>query len=175
MLHKPRRVVVSRDDELSRKTVYDILPSWVHDDGWIPVGRLDRDSRGLLLFVRDGKLMDALSRPGAHMKVYEVWVRGRVEDASVLTRGVDTALGELRARDVRVMGIAGPKTKLEVALDEGKNRQIRRLFGAMKDPVKGTPLKVLELKRTQFGPINLDVASGAWRFLTPEECAALGA
>lgn len=173
LFHKPKSIVTTASDELGRKTVYDVLPDWVKSDGWIPVGRLDRDTRGLLLFVRDGKLMDALSRPGAHDKTYEVWVRGRVEDTAPLLKGVKSALGLLRAKEVRVMGGAAQKTRLEVVLDEGKNRHIRRLFGALRDPQRGTPLKVLELKRVQFGPLKLDIPSGRWRFLTPEECSLL--
>ncbi|MCC6575243.1 MAG: rRNA pseudouridine synthase [Planctomycetes bacterium] len=173
LFHKPRNIVTTKSDELGRKTVYDVLPAWVRDDGWIPVGRLDRDTRGLLLFVQGGRLMDALSRPGTHDKTYEVWVRGRVHDTAPLLKGVKTALGLLRAKEVRVLGGAAQKTRLEVVLDEGKNRHIRRLFGALRDPQRGTPLKVVELKRVQFGPVKLDVPSGAWRFLTEDECAAL--
>lgn len=65
------------------------------------------------------------------------------------------------------------KTRLKVVLDEGKNRHIRRLFGAMKDPEFGTPLKVLELKRVAIGELKLDVPSGQWRFLSAAEAAAL--
>ena len=83
VFHKPKGTTVTRSDEWGAKTVYDLLPAWVRDDGWIPVGRLDKETRGLLLFVRDGKLMDALSRPGAHEKVYEAWVRGRVTEQTL--------------------------------------------------------------------------------------------
>jgi len=78
-----------------------------------------------------------------------------------------------RARAVEVLGRAGPKTRLKVVLDEGKNRHIRRLFGALQDPKFGTPLKVLELKRTAVGGLELDVPSGQWRFLSDAEAARL--
>ncbi len=176
MFHKPKGVTVTRDDERGAKTVYDVLPGWVREQGWIPVGRLDKDTRGLLLFVQDGKLMDALSRPGARAKVYEVWVRGRVTEthAAALLKGVQTPLGELRASRVELKGGVGPKSRVFVTLEEGKNRQIRRLFAALKDE-KDRALKVLELKRVQFGPLTLDVPSGQWRWLTPLECAGLPA
>lgn len=170
MFHKPKGVTVTRDDERGAKTVYDLLPEWVHDGGWIPVGRLDKDTRGLLLFVQDGKLMDALSRPGAHAKIYEVWVRGRVTDAHIaaLLKGVSTPLGEMRASHVELKGGVGPKSRVLVTLEEGKNRQIRRLFSALKDE-HGRALKVVELKRVQFGHIKLDIASGQWRWLNEAE------
>lgn len=174
MFHKPKGVTVTRDDERGCKTVYDLLPAWVRDDGWIPVGRLDKDTRGLLLFVQSGKLMDALSRPGAHAKIYEVWVRGCVTEqhAAALRRGVETPIGILRAAEIRLLGGVARKSRLSVTLHEGKNRQIRRLFAALKDGA-GRAFKVLELKRVQFGPLKLDVPSGTWRMLTDAEAAAL--
>jgi 23S rRNA pseudouridine2605 synthase len=175
IFHKPRGCVVTRSDELGRRTVFDLLPAWVLAEGWKPVGRLDLDSRGLLLFTRDGKLQEALTRPGAHDKTYEVWVRGRVSDDQLkqLQRGVPTAQGVMRAKAVEAKGGAGPKSRLLVTLDEGRNRQVRRMFGALKDATTGKPLKVLELKRMSFGPIKLDIPSSHWRWLTAEEVAAL--
>jgi 23S rRNA pseudouridine2605 synthase len=175
MFHKPKGVLVTRADELLRRTVYDVLPRWVLSEGWVPVGRLDRDSRGLLLFVRGGLLVDALTGPGSPQKVYEVWVRGRVTEAHLqaLRRGVKTAAGTLSCLGVEVLGVAGPKTNLRITLDEGKNRHIRRVFGALRDLERGTPLKVLELKRLAIGSLTLDVPSRAWRFLTETEEEAL--
>ncbi len=71
------------------------------------------------------------------------------------------------------MGYAGPKTRLMVELKEGKNRHIRRVFGALQDPQTLTPLKVLDLKREQIGSVKLDIPSSDWRFLTHEEEDAL--
>jgi 23S rRNA pseudouridine2605 synthase len=175
MLHKPKGYVVTRCDEMGRKTVYDLLPDWARAEGWMPAGRLDLDSRGLLLFGREGKALDALTRPGGTLKTYEVLVRGLVtpEHAAQALAGVETPEGLCRARGVEVLGRAGPKTKVRVRLDEGKNRHIRRLFGALKDPKFGTPLKVLELKRVAVGDLVLDVPSGAWRFLSEAESARL--
>jgi 23S rRNA pseudouridine2605 synthase len=169
--HKPKGLLVTRRDERGRRTVYDALPGWVRELGWVPVGRLDADSRGLLLFTREGALVEALTRPGACEKAYEVWVRGVAgpDQVARALRGVDTALGLLKLKACRVTGGAGAKTRLEVALDEGKNRHIRRVFGALKDARTGTSLKVLELKRVRIGPLKLDLPSGAWRFLTREE------
>ena len=171
VLNKPKGYVVTRSDEFGRKTVYDLLPDWVFDAGWMPVGRLDLGSKGLLLFTSDGKIGDALTRPGNCVKVYEVWVRGHVTDEHIAyaKKGVESKHGLLKALVVEKIGMGGAKTKLKIVIDEGKNRHIRRLFGAMKDPKFDTPLKVLELKRISIGSFELDIQSGKWRYLTLEE------
>lgn len=177
LFHKPRGLIVSLRDERGRRTVYDALPDWVRKQGLRAVGRLDQDSRGLLLLTNDGHLAERLLRPGRHDKTYEVWVRGRVTEQhrDLMLRGVKTTLGVMRAGAVQLRGGAGPKSRLLVTLNEGKNRQIRRMLGALVDPQRGTPLKVLELKRVAFGPQQLDVPSGQWRELTPAEIASLDA
>ena len=169
-LNKPKGYIVTRSDELGRKTVYELLPNWVFDDGWMPIGRLDLESKGLLLFTTDGKTGDALTRPGNCIKLYEVWVRGHVTDEHIAQarKGVQSKYGLLKAK-VKKTGTGGAKTKLIVELEEGKNRHIRRLFGALKDPKFGTPLKVLSLNRVSIGSFKLDLESGKWRYLSLEE------
>jgi 23S rRNA pseudouridine2605 synthase len=171
MLNKPKGYVVTRSDEKGRKTVYDLLPDWAYSDLWMPVGRLDLDSKGLLLFTPDAKLSDRLTRPGSCHKTYEVWVRGMVNSDHIgkMLKGVKDKEDVLKALRIDIKGGAGPKTRVEVDLDEGKNRHIRRMFGALKDPKFGTPLKVLELKRIRLGDLDLDLESGKWRFLTAAE------
>ncbi len=171
MLNKPKGYVVTRSDEKDRKTVYALLPEWAYQDNWKPVGRLDLDSKGLLLFTRNGKLADQINKPGGCRKTYEVWVRGLVTDAHIkqALKGVENSGEVLKAFQVSITGGAGHKTKLEVVLAEGKNRHIRRLFGSLKDTKFKTALKVLELKRIRIGGLNLDVESGKWRFLTPDD------
>ena len=170
-LNKPKGYVVTRSDERGRKTVYDLLPDWVFDDGWMPIGRLDLESKGLLLFTRDGKVGNALTKPGGCRKVYEIWVRGHVTDEHVAEakKGVESKHGLLKALVVEKLGMGGAKTKLKIIIDEGKNRHIRRLFGAMSDPKFGTPLKVLELKRVSIGSFKLNIESAKWRYLSLEE------
>ncbi|WP_309499150.1 pseudouridine synthase [Sulfurovum sp.] len=170
-LNKPRGYVVTRSDELGRKTVYSLLPDWVFDEGWMPIGRLDLESKGLLLFTANGKVGDALTRPGGCIKVYEIWVRGHVTDEhmSAAMRGVESKGDLLKTVSVKKIGMGGAKTKLIVKIDEGKNRHIRRLFGALKDPKFGTPLKVLELKRISIGSFNLDLENAKWRYLSEKE------
>jgi len=170
-LHKPKGYVVTRSDELGRKTVYDLLPDWVFDDEWMPIGRLDLESKGLLLFTPDGKVGNALTKPGNCVKIYEIWVRGYVTDEHIAMaiKGVESIHGRLKALEVEKIGMGGAKTRLRVKINEGKNRHIRRLFGAMKDPKFGTPLKVLELKRVSIGSFKLDIESAKWRYLSLEE------
>ncbi|HIP55683.1 MAG TPA: rRNA pseudouridine synthase [Arcobacter sp.] len=170
-LNKPKGYVVTRSDERGRKIVYDLLPSWVFDDQWMPIGRLDLESKGLLLFTRDGKIGDFLTRPGNCQKIYEIWVRGHVSDEHIAMakKGVDSKFGLLKALEVEKLGTGGAKTRLRVVINEGKNRHIRRLFGAMKDEKFGTSLKVLELKRVSISSFNLDIQSGKWRYLSLSE------
>jgi len=170
-LNKPKGYIVTRSDELGRKTVYDLLPDWAFDEDWMPIGRLDLESKGLLLFTTDGKIGNILTKPKGCMKVYEIWVRGHVTDEHMAQakRGVQSKHGLLKALVVEKIGMGGAKTKLKIVIDEGKNRHIRRLFGAMKDPKFGTPLKVLELKRVSIGNFKLDIESGQWRWLSMEE------
>jgi len=171
VLNKPKGYVVTRSDELGRKTVYELLPKWVFDDEWMPIGRLDLESKGLLLFTQDGKIGNALTKPGNCLKVYEIWVRGYVTDEHIAQalRGVQSKHGLLKALLVEKISKGGAKTKLKIIINEGKNRHIRRLFGAMRDPKFDTPLKVLDLKRVSIGSFKLDIEISKWRFLSLKE------
>lgn len=171
VLNKPKGYVVTRSDERGRKTVYDLLPDWVFDEGWMPIGRLDLESKGLLLFTTEGKVGNALTTPGNCIKVYEIWVRGHVTEAhiSIAKQGVENKGDILKALHVEKISTGGAKTKLKVVIDEGKNRHIRRLFGALSDPKFGTALKVLDLKRISIGSFALDIEIGKWRYLLVDE------
>jgi 23S rRNA pseudouridine2605 synthase len=170
-LNKPKGYLVTRSDDLGRKTVYDLLPDWIFAEGWMPIGRLDLDSKGLLLFTTDGQIGNALTKPGGCVKIYEIWVRGHVSDEHIAQalKGVQSKDELLKALAIEKIGAGGAKTKLRVQIDEGKNRHIRRLFGALKDQKFGTPLKVLELSRVSIGGFGLDMQSGKWRYLSAEE------
>jgi len=170
-LNKPKGYLVTRSDDLGRKTVYNLLPQWAFTDGWMPIGRLDLDSKGLLLFTTNSKINHALTTPGNCTKVYEIWVRGHVTDEHIAQtlKGVQSSHGLLKALKVEKISTGGAKTKLKVIINEGKNRHIRRLFGALKDPKFDTPLKVLELKRVSIGSFKLDIKSAQWRFFSKEE------
>jgi len=170
-LNKPKGYIVTRSDERGRKTVYDLLPDWVFNDQWMPIGRLDLESKWLLLFTRNWKIGNVLTKPGGCIKIYEIWVRGHVTQQHIATalKGVPSPHGLLKALFVEKIGNGGAKTKLRIQIDEGKNRHIRRLFWAMKDPKFGTPLKVLSLSRVSIGGLKLDIKSGKWRYLSEEE------
>jgi 23S rRNA pseudouridine2605 synthase len=171
VLNKPKGYLVTRSDDLGRKTVYNLLPDWAFYDGWMPIGRLDLESKGLLLFTTDGQIGNVLTKPGNCIKIYEIWVRGHVTDEHIAEalKGVESPQGLLKALVVEKIGNGGAKTKLRVQIDEGKNRHIRRLFGALKDPKFGTPLKVLDLCRVSIGSFKLNIENAKWRYLSLEE------
>lgn len=174
MLHKPRGMTVTTSDERGRLTVYALLPGTLLADGWVPVGRLDRDTRGLLLLTRDRTLVDPLTRPGSCRKEYRVTLRGHLTDAhrAAIAAGIPSPVGVLHAT-LGESTVRGHTTTLTVMLAEGKNRHLRRLFGALRDEQHGTPLKVVALERIAFGPLRLDLPLRAWRYLTAAEEQAL--
>jgi 23S rRNA pseudouridine2605 synthase len=169
-LHKPVGYVTTADDEHGRATVYALLPS---DASWLaPVGRLDRDSSGLLLFTNDSDLAHAISAPASKLpKVYEVRVKGRIDDAALaaLRNGVALHDGVTRPAHVDSIDHDPRSTLLRIELVEGRNRQIRRMVLAIGS-------RVHTLHRTAIGPIGLgDQAEGSCRRLTPAEVHALRA
>lgn len=165
MVNKPRGVITSASDEKGRKTVYDDLP---RDLPWLaPVGRLDKASQGLLLLTNDSEWAARIAAPETHLdKTYHVQVNTIVsaEDLQNLTRGVRTTEGDtLRAKNAAIVRQGEKNSWLEITLDEGKNRQIRRMLEAMK-------IDVLRLVRVTIGPLALgDLQKGAYRALTAEE------
>jgi 23S rRNA pseudouridine2605 synthase len=169
VMNKPRGVVTTASDEKGRETVYSLLPREMR---WTaPVGRLDMASEGLLLFTNDSEWAAKITDPGSHLdKTYHVQV-GAVPDTRVLDaiqRGVETPEGEtLQAKQARILRAGQKNAWLEIVLDEGKNRQIRRMLDAV-------GLGVLRLIRVSIGPVQLgDLAKGAHRELREEEKAAI--
>jgi 23S rRNA pseudouridine2605 synthase len=170
VLHKPAGYITSRGDPGGRPTVYDLLGDvgrWV-----FPVGRLDRDTSGLLVLTNDHRLGQRLTDPEAHVpKRYHVRVRGvPTEDAvRALRQGVPLGDGSMsRPAVVRALGTArAGGAWLEIVLTEGKNRQVRRMCAAVGHDVE-------ELVRVAVGSLEMgDLAPGQWRQLEPSDVAAL--
>ena len=170
MLNKPRGYVTTASDEHGRDTVYTLLQGV--DLPWLaPVGRLDKASEGLLLFTNDSAWAARLTDPASHLdKIYHVQIDA-LPDAELLQRlrtGSDDSGEQLSAKSVRELRRGGKNAWLEIVLDEGRNRQIRRLLAAC-------GIEVLRLVRVAIGPLMLgDLARGKWRVLTAEEAAGKG-
>jgi 23S rRNA pseudouridine2605 synthase len=175
--HKPVGVVTTRDDPAGRRTVYDALGDigrWV-----FPVGRLDRDSSGLLILTNDHRLGERLTSPDHHLpKTYHARVHGVPDEEALraLREGLTLEDGtRTRPAKVRALGTArghGARpgegsTWLEIVLTEGKNRQVRRMGAAVGHDV-------LDLVRVRIGNLGLgDLAPGEWRDLGPEDVGRL--
>ncbi|MGD9691673.1 MAG: pseudouridine synthase [Phycisphaerales bacterium] len=180
MVYKPGNTVSTVWDPEGRRTVLDIVkhPSGVR---LFPVGRLDYDSRGLLLMTNDGELANRLTHPRYEVhKTYRVLVKGRIEDEQVgeLERGIYLAerregetVGAKRTGrvELRVVKRDATRTVMDITLTEGRNRQVRRMLAGVGHPVK-------KLVRTKIGPLELKgLALGEWRELTRDELKALKA
>jgi 23S rRNA pseudouridine2605 synthase len=169
MLNKPRGLITSASDEKGRDTVYSLLPP---DSKWLaPVGRLDKASEGLLLFTNDSDWNARITNPESHLdKTYHVQI-ATVADSHLtksLELGVETEPNEtLRCKHATILRTGEKNSWLELTLDEGKNRQIRRMLDAL-------GIEVLRLIRVSIGPLLLgDLPKAAHRPLTPAELAAL--
>jgi len=172
MMNKPRGLVTTAADEKGRKTVYEVLEKAGGSLPWVaPVGRLDRASEGLLLLTNDSEWGAKISAPETHLdKTYHVQI-GTVADENLIraiTRGVKVADGKcFRSTKSSVLRTGQKNCWLEIVLDEGKNRQIRRMFAAL-------DVEVLRLVRVAIGPLPLGtLAKGSYRPLTIEEKLAL--
>ena len=167
MLHKPRGYVTTLSDERGRRTVAEL----VADAGVrvYPVGRLDRDSEGLLLLTNDGALAQRLTHPSHGVsKTYQVTVTGETDGAAERLAAMRSLEGEpIAPVRVRVLWQEGGRALLELTLRQGKNRQIRRMCAQC-------GLTVLRLRRIREDCLTLgSLKAGAWRELTPEEVALL--
>ena len=166
-LYKPRGYVTTASDELGRKTVMDLvsdIPARLY-----PVGRLDKDSEGLLLMTNDGAWMQRLLHPSREIeKEYRVTVTGPVEGAAGRLAAIRDLEGErIRPARVRELWRDGNKAALSVTIHEGKNRQIRRMC-------RQAGLAVRRLQRVREHTLTLgDLPVGRWRYLTQQELQML--
>ena len=167
MMNKPRGLVTTASDEKGRDTVYSLLSKTPEPLPWFaPVGRLDKASEGLLLLTNDSEWGARIAAPETHLpKTYHVQI-GRVADEKLvqaLTTGVKENGYLLRAAQARVMRSGEKNCWLEIVLEEGKNRQIRRMLAAF-------GVEVLRLIRVAIGTLELgNLAKGTFRALTKEE------
>jgi 23S rRNA pseudouridine2605 synthase len=167
-LNKPRGLVCSRNDELNRPTIFELLPrEWGHLHS---VGRLDYHSEGLLFLTNDGEFSLRLTHPryGVHKK-YLATVEGRVEGEMLrrLTQGLFHEGERLKAEKARLISASHAHSVVELELAEGKYHEVRRLFEAQGRTVK-------RLQRIQIGKIKLgELRSGRWRTLTDVEIKSL--
>jgi len=165
-LNKPADYVTTRSDELGRKTVYDLLPPDLSSDWIFPVGRLDKDSEGLLIMTDDGEWANHLTDPLFHVeKTYRVKLDGKPTEAQLRTFRTGIELTGGKTRPARVIEEKG--SWYRVILEEGRNRQIRRMFHDL-------GFKVKRLLRIAIGPLNLeDLKPGETRMLDPQQIKEL--
>jgi 23S rRNA pseudouridine2605 synthase len=164
VLHKPRGVVTTCYDEMGRESVLDILPTtYKHLK---PVGRLDRDSEGLLILTNDGQFAQILTHPSNHVfKRYEVTVEGEISTSALkkMTRGMKLEDGFTLPAEVRLEIRNEDESIFEIGLREGRNRQIRRMCAQLGYPI-------IRLVRVAIGELQLrHMEPGDWRHLTQQE------
>lgn len=168
MLHKPRGYVTTVSDELERRCVMDLLEGV--EERVYPIGRLDRNSEGLLLLTNDGSFANGIMHPSRHVsKTYRVTVRPSVteEQLVALANGIELDGKKTLPATVVVMTNEPGRVVLQMTIKEGRNRQIRRMCEAV-------GLEVARLRRTSVGPLKLGMlAPGKWRDLTAEELRAI--
>lgn len=182
MLNKPAGYLTTMRDPQGRPCVAELVPSDRYP-GIFPVGRLDKDTTGLLLFTTDGDLGQRLLHPSMHVsKTYLALVDGTVHDRELepLRRGIMLDDGPCQPARCRILdkrdaypvtrgGCPRYSTAVEVIIREGRKNQVKRMLGRIHHPV-------LALHRARFGPLDLvDVEEGSWRLLTHQEIQALTA
>ena len=168
--YKPAGYITTSDDENGRKTIYDILPEEVKK--LKPVGRLDKDSTGLLIMTNDGDLINQMTHPSIKVsKIYRVVVKGKigVSELQQWADGIEIEKGKIAYADARIVEFESGNTVLEVVLFQGLNRQIRKMAEYVGFPV-------LYLKRVMHGPIDLSgLKKGQFKYLKPQQIKELKA
>ncbi len=170
MLHKPRGFITTMSDEMDRKCVAELIkdiPERIY-----PVGRLDRDSEGLLLMTNDGEFANAMTHPSLHIpKTYRVTIRPSITEDQLTQISVGMMIDDRKTAPARVKVLSqeSDRVVLEIVLYEGRNRQIRKMCEQL-------GLEVARLKRIAVGQLKLGMLQpGKWRMLTSEEVKKLTA
>ena len=168
MLNKPRGYVTTMSDELDRRCVTELLDDF--PERVYPVGRLDRNSEGLLLFTNDGRFANDIMHPSRHVsKTYRVTIRPSVSDEQLAQLAAGVVIDGRKTMPATVNGLSQEQGRavLQIVIREGRNRQIRKMCEAV-------GLEVARLKRTAIGPIKLGMLKpGTYRELTSEELRAI--
>ena len=166
--YKPAGYITTASDEKDRKTIYDILPESLHSLN--PVGRLDKDSTGLLILTNDGDLANELTHPSVKVpKLYRVTIDGKItnDDIAKMSKGIEIESGKIAYAQVRVLEFDNKSTTMEILLFQGLNRQIRKMFEFLGH-------SVISLKRTQHATLNLDgLKRGEYKPIKPQQIKEL--
>lgn len=168
MLNKPRGFITTMSDEHDRKCVAELVKGI--NTRVYPVGRLDRESEGLLIMTNDGEFANALTHPSKHVsKTYRVTIRPEItkEQATAFRNGIEIDGRMTAPADLRILEAQDNRTVVEVTIYEGRNRQIRKMFESL-------GIEVARLKRTKVGNLKLGMLKqGDYRDLTPDEVNSL--
>jgi len=166
--YKPAGYITTMSDEKGRKTIYDILPAEVKD--LKPVGRLDKDSTGLLIMTNDGDFINKMTHPSIKIpKVYRVVAQGKLNQQHLLqmAKGIEIEPNKIAYADSVILDFEGKNTVLQVILYQGMNRQIRKMLESLGHPV-------ISLKRISHGTINIQgLKKGQFKYLKPREVSDL--
>lgn len=162
--YKPAGYITTSDDEKGRKTIYDLLPENLHH--LKPVGRLDRESTGLIILTNDGDLINDLTHPSVKVpKLYRVSINGKItqNDIDKMYKGIEIESNKMAYAQVDVLEIDNTHTVMEILLYQGLNRQIRRMFEYL-------GFEVVSLKRIQHAIFNLDgLKRGEFKPIKPRQ------
>lgn len=162
--YKPAGYITTSDDEKGRKTIYDLLPESLHH--LKPVGRLDRESTGLIILTNDGDLINELTHPSVKVpKLYRVAINGKItqNDIDKMYKGIEIEPNKMAYAQVDVLEIDNTHTVMEILLYQGLNRQIRKMFEYL-------GFEVVSLKRIQHAIFNLDgLKRGEFKPIKPRQ------
>ena len=162
--YKPAGYITTMNDEKGRKTIYNILPEEVRH--LKPVGRLDKDSTGLLILTNDGDFINEMAHPSVKVpKIYRVTAQGKLNlnDLTLMEKGIEIEKGQIAYAYARIVDFENKNTILEIMLYQGLNRQIRKMLDCLGHPV-------ISLKRLSMGPVDLQgLKKGQFKYLRPKQ------